>query len=106
MRPLLRAALFSLLLGCAACHNPPDTERTPVVRAQDVESISAGTLTLPNRATSVKFAVIGDSGRGTPPQHAIAAQMAAFRETFPFAFVLMLGDNIYEGPATRDDYRR
>ena len=32
--------------------------------------------------------------------------MAAFRERFPFEFVLMLGDNIYEGPATREDYRR
>ncbi|HEY9463923.1 MAG TPA: metallophosphoesterase, partial [Vicinamibacterales bacterium] len=41
-----------------------------------------------------------------PPQHEIAAQMTAYREDFPFAFVLMLGDNIYEGPATRDDYLR
>ena len=50
--------------------------------------------------------MIGDSGRGSPPQHEIAAQMTAFRQDFPFAFVLMLGDNIYEGPATREDYRR
>ena len=39
------------------------------------------------------------------PQHAIAAQMVAFRQDVPYAFVLMLGDNIYEGPATREDYR-
>ena len=64
-----------------------------------------GLLTLPVKSTSVKFAVIGDSGRGTPPQHEVAAQMARFRETFPFAFVIMLGDNIYEGPATPEDYR-
>jgi 3',5'-cyclic AMP phosphodiesterase CpdA len=32
--------------------------------------------------------------------------MVAFREHFPFVFVLMLGDNIYEGPATADDYRK
>ena len=32
--------------------------------------------------------------------------MVAFRQDFPYAFVLMLGDNIYEGPATREDYRR
>ena len=32
--------------------------------------------------------------------------MLRFRESFPFEFVLMLGDNIYEGPATPDDYRR
>ena len=62
-------------------------------------------LTLPVKATSVKFAVIGDSGRGTPPQFDVAAQMMRYREAFPFAFVLMLGDNIYEGPATAEDYR-
>jgi 3',5'-cyclic AMP phosphodiesterase CpdA len=65
----------------------------------------SGTLHLPAALTSVKFAVIGDSGRGTPPQHEIAAQMARFRDSFPFRFVLMLGDNIYEGPATAADYR-
>jgi 3',5'-cyclic AMP phosphodiesterase CpdA len=31
--------------------------------------------------------------------------MVRFREDFPFSFVLMLGDNIYEGPATPEDYR-
>jgi hypothetical protein len=90
-----------------ACHSAPAAERTqPAVRAIDVRAVSHGSLTLPNRPASVKFAVIGDSGRGTPPQHEIAAQMTAYREDFPFAFVLMLGDNIYEGPAGPDDYRR
>jgi hypothetical protein len=32
--------------------------------------------------------------------------MARYRERFPFTFALMLGDNIYEGPATAEDYRR
>jgi predicted phosphodiesterase len=31
--------------------------------------------------------------------------MAAFRERFKYDFVLMNGDNIYEGPATPEDYR-
>ena len=108
MSRLVRLALFSLLLASsAACQSAPSTERTqPAVRALDVRTVSHGSLALPNRATSVKFAVIGDSGRGSPPQHEIAAQMTAFREDFPYAFVLMLGDNIYEGPATREDYRR
>jgi 3',5'-cyclic AMP phosphodiesterase CpdA len=107
MSRLTHVALFSLLIaGGAACQSRPSAERTqPVVRALDIRSVSHGSLTLPNRATSVKFAVIGDSGRGTPPQHEIAAQMTAFREDFPYAFVLMLGDNIYEGPATREDFR-
>ena len=53
----------------------------------------------------MKFAVIGDSGRGWQPQYEIAAQMAAFRQQFKFPFVIMTGDNIYEGPATAEDYR-
>jgi 3',5'-cyclic AMP phosphodiesterase CpdA len=32
--------------------------------------------------------------------------MARYLQAFPYVFVLMLGDNIYEGPATADDYRR
>jgi 3',5'-cyclic AMP phosphodiesterase CpdA len=82
---------------------PPGARRPPVVE-EAPRPIPEG-LTLPNALTSVKFAVIGDSGRGTPEQHAVADQMVRARETFKFAFVLMLGDNIYEGPATPDDYR-
>jgi hypothetical protein len=95
-----RAALFSLLVGLAstACQSQQrEPGRVPVVRSVEVSRVQAGALTLPNRATSVKFAVIGDSGRGSPPQHAIAAQMVAFRQDFPYAFVLMLGDNITKG---------
>lgn len=108
MQNHVRPALLSLLvvLGTIGCREAPATQRAPLVRPITVSAGSAGSLTLPNRATSVKFAVIGDSGRGSPPQHEIAAQMSAFRERFPFAFVLMLGDNIYEGPATPDDYRK
>jgi 3',5'-cyclic AMP phosphodiesterase CpdA len=72
---------------------------------RDAELAGGSGLLLPNARTSVKFAVIGDSGRGTPEQRQVADQMVRARETFEFAFVLMLGDNIYEGPATPDDYR-
>jgi predicted phosphodiesterase len=108
MRQPVLVALLSLLVvvGSPACRDVPEPASAPVVRAIDATEVSAGELTLPNRATSVKFAVIGDSGRGTPPQHEIAAQMVAFRKEFRYAFVLMLGDNIYEGPATREDYRK
>ena len=44
----------------------------------------------------MRFAVIGDSGRGDQPQNDVAAQMVAWREQFPFDLVLMLGDNIYD----------
>jgi 3',5'-cyclic AMP phosphodiesterase CpdA len=53
----------------------------------------------------VKFAVIGDSGRGTEPQKAVAEQMVRYHSRFAFPFTLMVGDNLYEGPAGPEDYR-
>jgi hypothetical protein len=61
---------------------------------------------LPNSPTSVKFAVIGDSGRGNKPQHDVADRMALYHQKFAFTFTIMLGDNLYEGAATPEDYRR
>jgi 3',5'-cyclic AMP phosphodiesterase CpdA len=43
----------------------------------------------------VRFAVIGDNGTGNQPQFDIARQMAQHRATFPYDFVLMVGDNLY-----------
>jgi hypothetical protein len=65
----------------------------------------AQALALPRRPDSIKFAAIGDSGRGDRAQYDVSAQMQAFRKVFPFDFVVMLGDNVYDG-GTADDYRR
>ena len=54
----------------------------------------AQTITL-GRVDSLKFAVIGDNGTGGQPQFDVGRQMAAARATFPFEFVLMMGDNLY-----------
>jgi 3',5'-cyclic AMP phosphodiesterase CpdA len=50
---------------------------------------------LPNRAGTVKFAVIGDNGTGDAAQYQLANQMARSRQQFAFDLVLMLGDNFY-----------
>jgi predicted MPP superfamily phosphohydrolase len=50
---------------------------------------------LPNRAGTVKFAVIGDNGTGDAAQYQLAEQMVRFRRQFSFDLVLMLGDNFY-----------
>jgi 3',5'-cyclic AMP phosphodiesterase CpdA len=60
-------------------------------------SDTPGPLKLPLKPKSVRFAVIGDTGTGERPQFDVAAQMAAWRASFPFDFVTMLGDNIYGG---------
>ena len=49
----------------------------------------------PDRATEVRFAVIGDSGTGQKPQYEIGRQMDLLHKKEGFGFVLMLGDNIY-----------
>jgi 3',5'-cyclic AMP phosphodiesterase CpdA len=56
----------------------------------------------PLKSNSVRFAAIGDMGTGEKPQHQIAQQMISVRQSFPFDFVIMLGDNIYGGSGPRD----
>ena len=57
---------------------------------------------LPNKAGSLKFAVIGDSGQPGGGQTAIANQMVKWRARFPFEFVIMTGDNLYGRESPRD----
>jgi len=50
----------------------------------------------------LKFAIIGDSGTGDTAQYKVAEQLIAARSTFPYEFVLMLGDNLYYGSGQKD----
>ena len=107
MRPLLVVIVAVLLSGCGNtwAQRPPLEEQPTHVTAIRIDDIARDTLTLPNAERSIKFAIIGDSGRGSKEQHDIAAQMVAYRQRFDYKFVLMAGDNIYEGPASAEDYR-
>ncbi|HKQ85472.1 MAG TPA: metallophosphoesterase [Candidatus Acidoferrales bacterium] len=57
---------------------------------------------LPLEPGSVRFVVIGDMGTGAAPQYDIAARMAELHKSFPFDFVIMVGDNIYGGKSPHD----
>ena len=57
---------------------------------------------LPLEPGSARFAVIGDMGTGAAPQYDIAARMAELHKSFPFDFVIMVGDNIYGGKSPHD----
>jgi hypothetical protein len=46
--------------------------------------------------------VIGDNGSGKRAQYEVGAQLVAARDSFPFAFVIMLGDNLYGSQAPSD----
>jgi predicted phosphodiesterase len=52
-------------------------------------------LTLPNEEGSIRFAVFGDAGRGSPEQYELGTLMNQYRQTFKYDTVLMTGDNIY-----------
>ena len=64
----------------------------------------AQTIDLPNKDGSVRFAVMGDTGRGDSGQYEMAAMMNTVHGKFPFSFVVMVGDNIY-GADTPGDYQ-
>jgi predicted MPP superfamily phosphohydrolase len=75
------------------------------VPAPAPQSVPAGKVVLPNKAGSIKFAVIGDTGTGDKHQMAVAKQLTATRAQFPFEFVIMVGDNIY-GSNTAKDFEK
>jgi 3',5'-cyclic AMP phosphodiesterase CpdA len=77
-----------------------------LVMLSGLSATPAADLKLPNAANSVRFAVIGDSGTGLKPQFDVGRLMAEYHGTFPFDFVVMLGDNIYGGQAPRDFKRK
>jgi predicted phosphodiesterase len=59
-------------------------------------------LTLPLKADSVRFGVIGDNGTGEIPEYEVGKQLAAFHQTFPFTFIIMMGDNLYGSQRPQD----
>jgi hypothetical protein len=99
-----RVLVLCATLLVPACQRdlPADVVRSSTVSVEQLRP-GLGELALPKKAGSVRFAVIGDSGRGDKAQYDIAAQMVAWREKFPFDLVLMLGDNIYDSH-TAEDY--
>jgi predicted phosphodiesterase len=64
--------------------------------------MGADEFKFPLKSDSVRFAAIGDMGTGEQPQYEVAQQMLKTRQTFPFDFVIMLGDNIYDGSKPAD----
>jgi hypothetical protein len=88
------AVPIALLTATAAWQSPPDPPSAVSGASSTTPSATQFVTALP-RPESLKFAVIGDAGDGDRPQYEVGQQMAAARTTFPFEFVLALGDNMY-----------
>jgi hypothetical protein len=98
------ACIVGLAVLTAGCRAPDAARVSSTSVGVTVRELQPPTdaLALPLNDGSIRFAVIGDSGRGDSPQRAVAAQMVAWRARFPFDFVLMLGDNIYDRHTPQD----
>src|SRR5947199_3492025 len=68
--------------------------------------LGADDFKFPLKSNSVRFAVIGDMGTGEPPQYEMARKMFELRQSFPFEFVVMVGDNLYGGSKPADFERK
>jgi calcineurin-like phosphoesterase family protein len=99
------ALVLAVLVSGGACRRDTVAKDARRATATTVRELAPkpGELALPLKQGSIRFAVIGDSGRGDQPQHEVARQMVAWREKFSFDFVIMLGDNIYP-PHAADDF--
>ena len=74
----------------------------PVLAALASWNLAAAPPALPNRADSLKMAVIGDNGTGGREQYEVAEQMAAAHAAFPCDLVVMVGDNFYGSQRPKD----
>ena len=96
--PLIVAALIAY--GCSVgiqAESGPATVDAP-------QSAAEAPVPLPNANGSLKFVVLGDFGTGGPGQYELAAQMARFHDGFKFDIVVTVGDNIYGGEETPQEF--
>lgn len=98
LRRLLAGLALGLCLLGSACRADDRVETQVLAQAVAEQPVVA----LPNKAGSVKFAVLGDFGTGSSEQYELAAQMAREHARFPFTFVALVGDNLYGSERPQD----
>jgi len=107
MRPgrFSATVLFVLVttFGCAQPQRGPVQVEGPQTPQQAAQT---PVTQLPNRADSLKFAVLGDFGDGSTQQFQLAAEMARVHQRFPFELVITVGDNIYGSERPQDFVRK
>jgi hypothetical protein len=99
--PLRRLLAVVVSLVALSCNGGGSSSSAPPME-QPALTPDSSALHLPLKTNSVRFAVIGDAGRGDLAQYQVSATMQAYRRLFPFSFVVMLGDNVYDGGTVAD----
>ena len=97
------SAAAAALVGLLISGVPADrlTGVIPVLSGQQ-QPAAPLPLTLPNKADSLKFAVLGDFGTGSKEQYQLAAQMKRVHDQFPYELVILVGDNLYGSERPQD----
>ena len=98
----MRRITTSLVLGVLLTLSNVSGQRFTAIRSNANAAVPRVRLMLPNKESSVRFVVIGDTGTGSNQQHELANVLLRYREAFPFRFVLMMGDNMYGSEKTID----
>ena len=112
-RLLLRDESTSVLVDYVTDVLPPTLRKHEGASAPPESPAASAPLRadvlLPNKSTSVKFAVLGDTGAGRDRStlfdgkyraHAVAILLEGIHSTFAFPLALMVGDNMYTDPDT------
>ena len=101
MKRITTSLILTILLALTSVYSQSNSSRPNGNSRPNSPGVA---LTLPNKDSSVRFLVIGDTGTGTDQQMELAQVMLRYRQAFPYEFVLMLGDNMY-GSEKAVDYK-
>lgn len=101
MTVLKRVSVACLIIGLFV---PLDAARvrSEVAAAQAQQAAAPLPLTMPNKADSLKFAILGDFGTGSREQYQLAAIMKRVHDQYPFNLVTLVGDNLYGSERPQD----
>lgn len=99
--PVLAVTLLIVGAFNSACLGQARSVGTGSAKARS-EAASPVKVSLPMKEGSVRFGIIGDTGTGSRQQQELADILFQAEQTFPFEFVLMMGDNLYGGEAPKD----
>ncbi len=94
-----------LIIGCGAAspdRAPIAAPRGPATVVETPQAAAGLALTVPNRADSLKFAVLGDFGTGSQEQYDLAAVMKRVHDQYPYELVILVGDNLYGSERPQD----
>ena len=97
--------LVVVVIGCgAAVADPPaaTAPRGPAAVVETPQPAAPFALTMPNKADSLKFAVLGDFGTGSREQYDLAAVMKRVHDQYPYELVILVGDNLYGSERPQD----